>query len=135
MSRQFIIGIAAAFVFMVASAVAEAYSIPQDKVDTQKVYYGSPAEFERPAEVHYERIVRATPEFEEIRKKKIESGTARYWILISKASDHAVRLISEIGRELEHDLIVAKDYLSELELPVEADDLTDVVLARLEAGN
>jgi len=132
MSRKFFLSLATCMFAMVASAVAEAYSIPLDKLDTQKVYYGSAAHFEKPAEVNYERIVRATPEFEEIRKKRIESGTARYWILISKASDHAVRLISEVGRELEHDLIVAKDYLSDLELPVETDDLTDFVLSKLE---
>lgn len=132
MSSKIIIGFTVAMVVMVASAVAEAYSIPQDKLDTQKVYYGSASHFEKPAEVNYEQVVRATPEYGEIRKKKIESGTARYWILISKASDHAVRLISEVGRELEHDLIVAKDYLNDLDLPVEAEDVTDLILARLE---
>lgn len=131
MGKNFLIGLLISMVTVVASAVAEAYSIPQDKLDNQKVYYGSAAHFEKPAEVNYEAVVKATPEYAEIKKKKIEAGTAKYWILISRASEHAVRLIAEVGQELEHDLIVAKDYLNKLEVPIEASDVTELVLAKL----
>lgn len=114
--------------------VAEAYSIPADKVDSQKIYWGSAAKFEKPAEVSYEAVVRATPEFEEIRRKKVERGTAKFWILMSQASEHAVRLIAEVGRETDYDLISAQGYLGELDPPVEADDITELVLARLDDG-
>ena len=115
-------------------APAETYSIPTEKVNTQKVYWGSAASFQKPGRVDYEQIVKSTPEYSSIKKKKIQSGTAKYWILLSKASDHAVRLISEVGQETDFDLIVASGYFEEIKLekPAETPDITSLVLAKLE---
>ncbi len=127
-----VLGLAAFAVFM--AFVADAHTIPPEKVDSQKVFWGTPNSFEKPGKVDYRAVVMATPEFASIRKKKIRSGTAKYWILISKASDHAVRLISQVGREGQYDLIAAKGYLAGLEPPIEAEDTTKLVLTKLKQG-
>lgn len=111
---------------------AASLTIPQDKVDEQRIFYGSSMSFERPGSVNYQEIVRSTPEYIEIRDKKIENGTARYWILMSEASNRAVQLISSVGRDSEYDLIVASGYLESLEPPIETEDITKLVLKKLE---
>jgi len=118
-------------VLLAGAGRADAHSIPADKVNDQKIFWGSAASFTKPGEVDYQAIVKATPEYASIKKKKIKSGTAKYWILISKASDHAVRVISQVGRESDYDLVVAKDYLSALDPPIPTVGITDLVLKRL----
>ena len=125
-----IFGLAVALV--VSTAWAEPYSIPAEKRDAQKIFWGSANSFENPAEVDYQKVVKATPEYKSIRKKKVESGTAKYWILISKASDHAIRLINEVGIESGHDLVAAQGYLGGLEPPIAAEDITALALKKLD---
>ncbi len=132
MWRKFTFGAVSMLLLAVSTAVAGTYSIPAEKLDNQKVYWGNAASFEKAAKVDYEAVVKATPEYAEIKKKKIESGTAKYWIQLSMASDHAVRMISEIGEEKEYDLIAATGYLGSLEPPIPADDITDVILTRFD---
>lgn len=111
---------------------AAAHTIPADKVDAQKIFYGSSENFEAPARVNYQKIVKATPEYSSIKKKKIVSGSAKYWILISKASDRAQRLIKEVGEETNFDLVVADGYLETMEPAIEAEDVTELVLEKLQ---
>lgn len=116
-------------------SLALAYSIQSDQLDRQKVFYGTPEKFEKPAEVDYEEVVRVTPEYQEIKKKKVERGTGRYWILLSQASDHAVRTICKVGEATEHDLIAARGYLGTLDPPIPATDVTDLVVESLHEEN
>ncbi len=116
---------------LVAAAAAENYTIPPEKVDDQKIFSGSAESFAKPGAVDYKAVVRATPEYHTIAEKKIESGTAKYWILISRASEHAVRVIREVGAESDYDLIVVKGYLASLDPPIEAEDITELVLKKL----
>ena len=132
MQKRVIMVFGIALWMALGSVVAETYSIPPEKVDVKKIYWGSAASFEKPAHVDYEQVVRATPEYESIRKNKIETGTARYWILMSQASDHTIRLINEIGKETDYDFIAASAYMASLEPPIEADDVTELVLKKLE---
>ena len=106
-------------------------AIPDEKRDVQKIFYGAPDAFEKPARVNYQDIVKATPEYSSIKKKKIVSGSAKYWILISKASERAQKLIKEVGEETAFDLIVADGYLESLEPAIPAEDVTDLVLDKL----
>ncbi len=108
------------------------YSIPQESIDEQRIFYGSALNFAQPASVDYQKVVRSTPEYNEIRDKRIENGTARYWILMSEASNHAVQLISSVGKESDYDIIVANGYLEGLEEPIETVDVTELVLKKLE---
>lgn len=120
-----------AVLVLVAPAEAGTYAIPTEKLDGQKIYWGNATSFDKPAEVNYEAVVKATPEYGELKKKKVERGTAKYYNLLSQASDHAVHLIVEVIRETDYDLVAAKGYLGSLETPIQAEDLTDAVLQRL----
>ncbi len=115
-----------------AAAVAQAAGIPADKVDPQQIYYGSPDSFEKPGKVDFKAVVKATPEYAEIVEKNVERGTARFWILMSQASDRAVGVIADVGKETEYDLIAAAGYLGSLDPPIAADDVTALVLEVLE---
>lgn len=121
-------------VALACAAVAESYSIPADKVNEQKVFWGNPAKFEKPASVDYKAIVTATDEYKSIKQNKIEAGSAKYWILISQASERAVRAIAAVGKESQYDLIVAKGYLESVGLTVQPTDITNAVLERLQKG-
>jgi Skp family chaperone for outer membrane proteins len=128
-------GIAIAVVAMVilgaSSALASTYSIPANKVNTQKIYWGSASGFDKAAEIDFGEIVKATPEYKEIKKKKIEQGTGKYWILFSQASDRAVRAVSEIGEEKTYDLVAASGYLGSLEPAIPAVDITKQVIKHM----
>lgn len=113
------------------AAQAATYSIPADKLDAQKVYFGKAEGFERPAGVDYETIIKATPEYEEVKKKKIEPGTGRYWILLSQASDRVVRSISEVAQEMDYDFIASQGYLGSLDPAIPSEDITQLVLDKL----
>jgi hypothetical protein len=110
---------------------SETYTIPADKIDNQKIYWGSAATFQKPGKVDYQKIIKSTPEYSSIRKNKLEAGSAKYWILLSKASDRAVRSIGEIGKEKQYDLIAAGNFLGKLEPPIPAEDVTDLVLRKI----
>jgi len=112
-------------------ANAATYSIPQDKIDTQKIFFGGAAAFDKAAEVDYEMVIRATPEYEEVQKKKIEPGTGKYWILLSQASDRVVRAISDVGQETEYDLITAQAYLGGLEPAIPSDNITQLIVDKV----
>lgn len=129
--------ISAAFVgvlVLVSPVFAGTYTIPTEKVDQQKIFWGDAGSFDKPGEVSYADIIKATPEFEELRRKRIESGSARYYHLMTQASERAVRAIIEVGRSSEFDLVAMKGYLATLEEPIEAADLTELVLRRLRNG-
>lgn len=125
-SSRAIVGLAALIVTSVA--LAELYSIPADQLDPQKIYWGSASGFEKPSEVQYDELVKETPEYKELKKKKIERGTGKYWILMSQASDRVVKAISQVGQETEYDLIAAQGYLGGLKPPIPAEDITKQVL-------
>lgn len=112
-------------------AVAESMSIPSELVDDQKIFWGSASQFSKPGSVDYIAIVSATEEYQQARK--LESGTARYWILVNKANEIAIRAISAVGRDSDYDLIVLKGYLESLDPPIETADITELALAKIKA--
>ncbi|MFO7975791.1 MAG: hypothetical protein R6V12_14285 [Candidatus Hydrogenedentota bacterium] len=120
--------VATGFLVALCAAYVAAYSIDEEQVDSQKIYWGLPDSFEKPGEVRYQEVVVETPEYKKLKKDKIERGTGRYWILISQASDRAVKTIAQVGQESEYDLIAAEGYLGSLEPAIPAEDITDLVL-------
>ena len=102
------------------------------QLDAKKIYWGSSSSFEKPGEIDYERIIQATPEYSEIKAKRIQRGTGKYWILLSQASDRVVRSISQVGQKTEYDLIAARGYLSSLDSPIHAEDVTKLLLENLQ---
>lgn len=120
------IGMAASLAF------AEMQSIPKDQIDPQKVYWGVATGFEKAGEIDYDKIIKATPEYKELKKSKVERGTGKYWILMSQASDRTTRAIAQVGQDTEYDLIAAHGYLGSLKPPIAADDITDLILKQLD---
>lgn len=116
------------FTVIVPIVAAAAQSIPDGQLDTSRVFFGTPTAFDKPAEVDIDAAIQSTPEYQEIVKKKIDSGTGKYWILISEATDRVHRAISEVGKDKEFDLIAQKGYLGTLEPPVACADITGQIL-------
>lgn len=114
------------------NAQAATYSIAPESVDIQKVYYGSASGFEKAGKVDYEAVIMATDEYEQLSKKKVRRGTGKYWILLSKASERAVHAIGLVGRETEYDFIAAQTFLDGLESGVPSEDVTQLVLDKLD---
>jgi len=117
---------------LACAAVAESYTIPADKVNDQKIFWGNPAKFEKPASVDYKAVVMATDEYKSIKQNKIETGSAKYWLLISQASERAVKAVAAVGKESQYDLIVVKGYLESVGLTVKPTDVTSAVLEQLQ---
>lgn len=118
-----------AIMLCASSVFAATYTIPVEQVDSQKVYWGAPSGFDKAGEVRYDEIVKATPEYREL--KSVERGTGKYWILLSQASDRAVRAISQVGQSSDFDLITAKDYLAKLSPAIPAEDITNKVINKM----
>jgi len=118
-------------VLLTATGAEAAYSIPSDQVDARKLYWGSPDAFEKPGEIDLQKVIAETPEYKEIKKKKIERGTGKYWILMSQASERALKAVAAYGKATEYDLIAASGYLETLEPAIPADDVTKAVTKAL----
>ena len=109
---------------------AWADSIDDDQLDPKQIYFGDPKAFDSPAGVIMEKIIQATPEYKEIRKKKVKPGTGKYLILLSKATDRAMGAIAEVAEEQQYDLIAAKTYLKGLDPKVAAEDATKLAVEK-----
>ena len=130
-SRKLLTPIASATVLLavaVSPVRADSYTIPKDQIDKQKIFYGPSEVFSKPAEVDYCEVVKATPEYAEIKKNKIERGTGKYWILVEQASERAIRAIRTYGKETEYDLIAASGYLGGLKPPIPAKNVTKDII-------
>ncbi len=115
-------------------AVAQPYSIAAENLDEKKIYYGTASEFSQPAEIDYKRLIQATPEYQEVKDENIERGTGKYWILLSRASNRVVNVVSEVGESSDYDLIAALGYLGGLDPSIPAEDITETVLEALETS-
>lgn len=122
-------------VLLVGSWGALAMAIAPEQMDEQRIFWGDPKGFATPAEVDYRKVVQATPEYDEMKKKKVETGSAKYWILLNNASERALRIISEVAVSTEYDLVVDKGFLGELDPPLEGKDITTEVLEKLAKQN
>ncbi|MCP4643948.1 MAG: hypothetical protein GY851_26125 [bacterium] len=110
------------------AAAAEQMSIPKTQIDEKKIFWGSSADFSNPAEVNYEKVVQATPEYKALKKKKLQRGTGKYWILMTQASERSVKAIRSTGEKQGYDLVCSAGYLGSLDPAVPADDITKDVL-------
>jgi len=129
--RKFIPSILSVVVVWSTAAATTTYSIPQEKLDSHRVYWGDPAAFGKAGEVDFDALLRETDEYREIKQKKVERGTGKYWILLSKASERALRAMAQYGQDSEYDLLTAMDYLNEVEPAIPVDDITDDVIAAM----
>lgn len=98
--------------------------IPPEEIELDQIFFGNPASFSKAAEIDVEALTIATPEFQEIKRKKLKKGTGKYWILRSNATDRAHRAIQKLAQELDYDLIANEGYLGYLQTPIECDNIT-----------
>lgn len=110
---------------------AVALSIPEDEVKKQKVFKGNTSDFDTPAEVDLDKVIAATPEYKEIKKEKLEQGSGKYWILLTKATERAIKAVVAATKDSKYDLVTAKGYLKSLTQPITCDDITKTVLKKL----
>ena len=134
MQRRFFYVIATLLTLSLSWAAYASHSIPEDKLEAQKIYYGVTSNFSKAAEVDFEVVVRATPEYQEIRDSNIERGTGKYWILMSRASDRSNSAITTFGRESDYDIIAAKGYLESVDSDIPVEDITSEIVKKIEEG-
>ncbi len=125
----YILAGAALAVFMSAGAHAED---EVNEIDPQKVFYGDPGSFEKAAEVDLREAVRATPEYAEIERRNLDTGTGSYWLQIERASNRSLKVVIDIGQESEFDLIVEKGHLAEVDEDIPVEDITEKVVSYIE---
>lgn len=111
---------------------AATYAIPADQLDPKMVYWGSTTGFEKGAEVNFGELFKMTPEFAEMKKKKVEKGSGRYFQLYSTGINRVIRSITEVGHETDYDFVAAEGYLGGLNPAIPADDITELVAKALE---
>ena len=70
----------AAGVSLLLCSVAIGLSIPADQLDSKKVYYGLATQFDKPGEVRYEEIIRATPEYKALKKEKVKRASVMEYL-------------------------------------------------------
>ena len=116
---------------MLPCGLAGARSIPEDEVKSQKIFKGSTSDFDKPAEVDLDKVIAATPEYKEIKKEKLEQGSGKYWILLTKATERAIKAVVAATKDSKYDLVTAKGYLKSLTQPIKCDDITKTVLKKL----
>jgi len=121
------IALGTALLMVPVMALAE-FTIPKGQLDPHKVYWGLSETFEKPAELRFKDLIRSTPEYRELRKRKVARGTGKYWLLMSQASDRVVRTINYYGHGTEYDIVAETGYLGGLETPIPADEVTEVVI-------
>jgi hypothetical protein len=109
-------------------ASAQPYAIPPEQLDRQAIFWGDPDQFEQPAEVDYQKVVTETPEFEQIKRRRLKRGTGKYWVLVSKASERSQTAIVAVAEDTHYDMVTKKDYLGSLEPPIPAEEITETVV-------
>ena len=124
-------GLATAVLLLLPAIFVVGDSIPKDQIDASQIYFGTPSSFEKAAEVDIETVIAATPEYQEITKKKIDKGTGKYWLLQGQASNRALKAISDVAATTDYDLIAEKGYLKELDPPIGCQDITELVVSKL----
>jgi len=121
--RTFSVILVLTLVAVPVCAVAE--SVPEKKIDEQKVFKGDLKQFAKPAEIEFVKLVKSTPEFETIKTESLKSSDARYWILMTQAQERVTRSIVRVARAEQFDVVCEKGYLKSL--GIEAKDITDLI--------
>ncbi len=115
-------------VLLACAVLSLAYSIPKEQLDVKKLYWGEATKFGEPAEIEYQDVVTATPEYKAIKTRKITRGTGRYWILMSQAGDRGIRAIMTVATDQGYDLVGSAGYLGSLKPPIPVHDITEAVI-------
>ena len=112
-------------ILMAVPLSAAADSIGKNDIDTQKIFWGDPQKFSKPAEISFVALVEKTPEYKTIVKEKLDSSGARYWILMTEAQERVTKSIVRVARKNKFDLVCDRGYLEPLGF--DAPDITKLV--------
>jgi len=111
---------------------AEQFSIPEQQVDRQRIFFGKPDGFENPAEVELKEILQNTPAYRELKRSKTKKGTAKYIVLLGQATGQSIRAIVSYSKKTGYDLVAAKGYLGRLNPPIPSEDVTKQVIEMMD---
>lgn len=101
---------------MSINVYSEVYTIDKAKIDEQKIYCGNAESFEKPAEIDFNKIFQFTEEYRIIKENKNmkQTAPAKYYLLVSKANEKAIKSIIKTTKDKKFDLTVDKGYLENL---------------------
>ena len=78
------------------------------QVARKDVLSGNPHQTAAPAEIDLARCIGATPEGQTIESERVERGSARYSILMTKAHERVVRAVAHVAAQKSRDCVVKK---------------------------
>ena len=113
-------------IMFILSNNTDYYSIDQALINEQKIYFGLPTKFYNPAIIDFELAIKSTPEYEKL--SKTDFGTAKYWIILSRATDIVIVNIRKKAIESGFDLVVEKKYWNSLNINISSIDITNSVI-------
>ena len=100
----------------------------------ENVFFGNPRRFRKPAELKSAKILQVIPEWQELRRKKLERTDPRYWILLDKVQRTFMDAIKDVAKRYGYDLVGEKGFLRghEAEKRFKVADITLVVLDEIQ---
>lgn len=123
--------LAALLVLAQAANATSPYRIPPEKSQRHGVLRGSSEAFTRAGEVDFKRLLVATYEHKLIIRDRIRKGSAMHVILLSRASKRISQALTAFSGANDYDLIATRECLRGLEQSVDADDVTQQVVAMM----
>jgi len=97
---------------VVVGAIARSYLA--EKQQAANIYYGSVADFSRPVCIVHQRVLEATPEYQELRalleKEEVGRNDPEATRLMSDAAGRAAEAISTYAKENGYDLVAEAAY-------------------------
>lgn len=105
--------------------------LAKDQISESDIFWGvNHGTITNPRCVDYGQIVQSTEEYKKIVKEKITHGGAKYWLLIARASDMAVKKIQDFAVDNKVEFICSKSAL--LPLLSSLPEFKDVKIQELE---
>jgi hypothetical protein len=88
-------------------AAAQDYGEDDKKVtiDTEKIYFGSPAKFKKPGVINAKTVFLEIPAYQEIVREKLTKKDAKYMILIAEANKIFKKALKKVFDESGYDLV------------------------------
>ena len=83
---------------------------------SNNIFYGTDATVKEFRVVDYNTLIKSTPEYKEIYNGKIESGTGKYWILMSQATDRIIKAINDYAKGNSIDCIAKRSSVNSFEV-------------------
>ena len=112
----------------VARADEPAKKEKKPSVDASAVYFGNASNFHKPAEVDTNAVWAEIPEYKKILEDDLEAGSARYELLMEKASRRFTDAIRKAARAGKYDLVARSGSVKNV---ADVPDLTQDVIDRL----